>query len=116
MAGVNHFVHPDGYVAIMPPYLPAHPELVYLSGVLEMLSGLGVLFSSTRKPAGWGMIALLLAIFPANVHMALHPEQFPDIPGWVLYARLPFQLVFIAWVWWATRPDALNSMARRMPG
>lgn len=116
MAGANHFVHPDGYVAIMPPDLPAHLELVYISGVFEMLGGLGVLFSHTRKLAAWGLIALLIAISPANVHMALHPEQFPDIPAWVLYARLPFQLVFIAWVWWATRPDAAKAIEQRMTG
>lgn len=90
----------------MPPYLPAHLELVYLSGVFEMLGGLGVLFSQARKPAGWGLIALLVAIFPANLHMALSPTQFPTLPAWALYGRLPFQLVFIAWAWWATRPDS----------
>ena len=116
VAGANHFVHPDGYVAIMPPYLPAHLELVYISGVFEMLGGLGVLFSRTRKLAAWGLIALLIAIFPANVHMALHLEQFPDIPAWVLYARLLFHLVFIAWVWWAVRPDLPKAIARRMTG
>ncbi|MCH7975080.1 MAG: DoxX family protein [Bacteroidetes bacterium] len=116
VAGANHFVHPDGYVAIMPPYLPAHLELVYISGVFEMLGGLGVLFSRSRQLTGWGLIALLVAIFPANLDMALHPEQFPDIPAWVLYARLPFQLVFIAWVWWATRPDAAKAIEQRMTG
>ena len=112
VAGANHFVHPDGYVAIMPPYLPVHLELVYISGVFEILGGLGVLFLRTRKLAGWGLIALLVAIFPANLHMALNLAQFPDIPVWVLYARLPFQLVFIGWAWWATRTDSPNAIAR----
>jgi len=103
-------------VAIMPPYLPAHLELVYISGVFEMLGGLGALFSQTRKPAGWGLIALLVAIFPANLHMALSPTQFPTLPAWVLYARLLFHLVFIAWVWWAVRPDLPKAIARRMTG
>ena len=116
MAGVNHFVRPDGYVAITPPYLPAHLELVYLSGVLEILGGLGVLFSRSRQLVGWGLIVLLVAIFSANLHMALNLEQFPDIPAWGLYGRLPLQLVFIAWVWWTTRADSPRAIEQRMTG
>ncbi len=104
-AGVNHFVNPDFYTAIMPPYLPAHLELVYLSGVFEIVGGVGVLVGRVRSLAGWGLIALLVAVFPANLHMALHPEQFPDVTSLALYARLPFQIVFIAWAYWATRDD-----------
>jgi uncharacterized membrane protein len=104
-AGVNHFVNPDFYVRIMPPYLPAHRELVWLSGVFEVLGGVGVLLPRWRSLAGWGLVLLLFAVFPANLHMALNPELFPEAPRAALYGRLPLQLVFIAWAWWATRPD-----------
>ena len=100
-AGTAHFVWPDVFVQIVPPYLPA-PRLVYVSGVFEILGGVGVLFPETRVAAGWGLILLLLAVFPANVHMALHPDAFPRIPAWTLYLRLPLQFVLIAWVYWAT--------------
>jgi uncharacterized membrane protein len=105
-AGVNHFANPEFYVAIMPPWLPAHRELVYLSGMFEILGGLAVLVPRLRSLAGWGLVALLLAVYPANLHMALDPEQFSaQLPVWAIYARLPFQFVFIAWAIWATRPD-----------
>lgn len=109
VAGVNHFVNPDFYVGIMPPYMPAHRELVLLSGVFEVLGGLGVLVPAIRSLVGWGLILLLLAVFPANLHMALNPELFSDVPVWALYVRLPLQVVFIVWAWWATRPDAVGS-------
>jgi uncharacterized membrane protein len=106
-AGVNHFLSPDFYAAIMPPYLPWHRELVALSGVCELLGGVAVLIPALRSLAGWGLVALLLAVFPANVHMAVHPETYVEagVPLLGLYARLPLQLVFLAWAWWATRPD-----------
>ena len=115
VAGVNHFLNPDFYVAIMPPYLPAHLELVYLSGVFEVLGGLGVLLPATRRRAGWGLIALLIAVYPANVHMAMNPEPFvaQGTPLWGLYLRLHFQFVFMALVWWATKPEAPD--VRREP-
>ena len=98
-AGTMHFIKPRTYAAIMPDYLPAHRELVYASGVAEMAGGAGVLSESTRKPAGWWLIATLLAVFPANVNMALHPDRYSQIPAPALWARLPFQVLFIAWVW-----------------
>lgn len=104
-AGVNHFVNPGFYVRIMPPYLPAHLELVYLSGIFEVLGGIAVLWPGLRSLAGWGLVLLLLAVYPANLHMALHPELFPEMSAAALYARLPLQFVFIAWVYWATRPE-----------
>jgi len=103
LAGVNHFVNPDFYVAIMPPYLPWHLPLVWLSGVAEVALGIGVLVPKTRNVAGWGLVALLVAVFPANLHMALHHEDFADVPLWAVYLRLPLQLLLIAWAWWATR-------------
>jgi uncharacterized membrane protein len=97
-AGVNHFIVPRFYLAIMPPSLPAPLALIYISGVAEILGGLGVLVPRVRRLAAWGLIALLIAVFPANLYAAFH--GFGSIPAWVLWARLPFQLVFIAWVYW----------------
>ncbi len=101
-AGLSHFISPEFFVDIMPPYLPAHLELVYLSGVFEILGGLGVLHPKWRKAAGIGLLLLLIAVFPANIHMALHPELFAELPALALYLRLPLQGV-IAWlVWWGS--------------
>lgn len=108
-AGINHFLNPDFYVAIMPPYLPALGELVYLSGAFEVIGGVAVLVPAVRAAAGWGLILLLLAVFPANLHMALNPELFPDVSPTALYLRLPLQALFIAWAYWATRPDGVTS-------
>lgn len=94
--GVLHFVRPRFFEAIVPDYLPAHRELVYASGVAEFAGGLGLLFAATRRPAGWWLIATMIAVFPANVWMAQHPERYKDIPEAALWARLPLQLGFIA--------------------
>ncbi len=104
LGGANHFLNPDFYVAMMPPYLPAPTALVSVSGVFEMLGGIGVLVPTVRARAGWGLVLLLVAVFPANLHMALNPELFPGLSGFALYARLPFQALFVAWAYWATRP------------
>src|SRR3954453_4079559 len=104
-AGAMHFLRPRFYLAIMPPYLPRHRELVYASGVAEIAGGLGMI-AGARRPAGWWLIATLMAVFPANLHMALHPEDFPQMPRNALYARLPFQAVFIAWVRAAMRSES----------
>jgi uncharacterized membrane protein len=100
LAGALHFTHTGTYARIVPPYLPRHRELVWASGVAEIAGGLGLLHPRTREAAGWWLIATLLAVFPANVHMALHHEEFPEIPGGraTLLARLPFQGAFIALV------------------
>jgi uncharacterized membrane protein len=98
-AGALHFLRPRVYESIMPRYLPAQRELVYASGVAEMAGGAGVLAASTARPAGWWLIATLVAIFPANVEMAVHAERFPRIPRPLLWARLPLQPLLIAWVW-----------------
>jgi len=100
-AGVGHFTNTEFFLAIVPPYLPAPLPLVYISGVFEILGGLGVLHPASRRRAGFGLLALLLAVFPANIHMALNPTQFPDITTAALYGRLPLQFVFAAGVWWA---------------
>jgi uncharacterized membrane protein len=111
-AGVAHFANTAFFVAIVPPYLPAALALVYLSGVCEILGGLGVLLAATRRLAGWGLLALLAAVYPANVHMALHPELFPDLSPAALVARLPLQFVLAAWVWVATHPGPREGEAR----
>lgn len=104
-AGVNHFRSPDFYIGIMPPYLPAHDFLVALSGALEIIGGAGLLIPRARRWAGWGLVLLLIGVFPANIHMAASPELFAEIPQRALYLRLPLQFVLIAWVLWATQPE-----------
>jgi uncharacterized membrane protein len=104
LAGALHFAKPKMYETIMPPWLPRHRELVYASGVAEMVGGAGLMTERLRRPAGWWLIATLIAVFPANVHMALNAAEF-KVPGGqaALIGRLPFQLVFIAWVRGAMR-------------
>lgn len=104
-AGANHFVFTDFYISIIPPYLPYPRELVWISGVAEIAGGIGLLVERWRPAARWGLILLLLAVFPANLHMALEPDDFSRFPRWALYLRLPLQVVFLAWVWWAARPQ-----------
>jgi len=105
LAGLNHFIHPDGYIRIVPPYLPSPVALVELSGIAEIVLGILMLIPRTVRLAAWGSIALLIAVFPANIHMALHPELFPGIPPFLLWLRLPFQILFIAWAYYYTRPS-----------
>ena len=102
LAGILHFAKPEWYVRIMPPQLPAHRELVYASGAAEIAGGLGAMFAPTRRAAAFLNIATLLGIFPANVYMAVDAERFEKrVPGGrpALWARLPFQALFIAWAW-----------------
>ena len=100
-AGVMHFVIPRTYERAMPPYVPAHTELVYASGVAEIIGGLATLHPATRRFGSAFSIATLLAVFPANVHMALNADDFRDVPGGeaALWARLPVQALFIAWAY-----------------
>lgn len=100
-AGLNHFINPKTYLAIMPPYLPAHSLMVALSGGAEIVLGIGLLFPATRSLAAWGLIILLVAVFPANVHMALS-GRFQKIPGWLRWGRLPLQGVLIWWAYYYT--------------
>jgi uncharacterized membrane protein len=98
-AGANHFLHPKPYLSMVPSYLPSHEALVQISGVAEIAGGLGVLFVGTRRYAAWGLILLLLAVFPANLNVALHGWPGVNVPGWVLWCRLPLQGVLIWWVY-----------------
>ncbi len=108
LAGANHFREPEVYVAMMPGGLPWPLELVYISGVFEILGGLGLILPRTRRVAGWGLIALFIAVFPANLNMAINHLPLGDrvVPAWALWARLPLQLVFIAWARWVSRAPA----------
>jgi len=107
-AGVNHFVNPAPYLGMMPDALPAHLALVDLSGVAEILGGLGLILPATRRLAAWGLIALFVAVFPANLNMAINhlPLGTTSVPAWALWARLPLQLVLIWWAYGFTRRDA----------
>jgi uncharacterized membrane protein len=99
VAGALHFTRPRWYEAIVPDYLPAHRTIVYASGVAEVAGGAGLMVPAVRRPAGWWLIATLVAIFPANVEMAVHAERFRRVPEPLLWARLPVQGLLIAWVY-----------------
>ena len=104
--GVLHFVRPKPFVRIVPKFLPAPLALVYISGFFEVLGGVGLLIPGTRPWAAWGLIALYVAVFPANIYMLTHNISLnprKPIPRWALWLRLPFQLVFIAWAYWFTQ-------------
>ena len=111
--GIGHFVRPEGFLRIMPDYIPEslHMACVLVSGAAEIAGGVGLLIPRTRRAAAWGLVALLIAVFPANVHMAIHDIPMDDggeglgVWAWV---RLPFQLVFIAWTLWATRVEPVD--------
>jgi uncharacterized membrane protein len=104
LAGANHFIHTGFYLGIMPPYLPWHTALVFVSGAAEITLGSLLFFRRTERLAAWGLIALIIAVTPANIHMALHPDLFPDYSHAALLARLPLQCVLIIWAFWFTRP------------
>ncbi len=98
-AGICHWTATRLFMAVVPDYLPAHRGLVLVSGVAEIAGGVGVLVPAARRPAAWGLILLLIAVFPANLWMAQHPERFRSVPEWTLWARLPLQVVLIWWAW-----------------
>jgi uncharacterized membrane protein len=102
-AGANHFINPTFYRQIVPPTLSRPKLLVAVSGVCEIAGGAGLFIRPLRKLAGWGLIALLIAVFPANVYMAIAPNKIPQarFPAWALWGRLPLQFVVIAWIWFA---------------
>jgi len=105
VAGVTHFLAPKTYEAVVPPRLPRPRALVYASGLAEIGLGVGVLLERTRNVSAWGIVALLVAVFPANVYMATGedlPERVEDVPDAALWARLPLQAVLVAWALWYT--------------
>jgi uncharacterized membrane protein len=106
--GTLHFVIPRSFEAIMPPSIPRHREAVIVSGLAEIAGGVAIVPRRTRRFARWWLLGLLLAVFPANIHMAVNPEQVPGldlnkVPRWALWARLPLQPLAMLWVWRATR-------------
>jgi len=103
VAGANHFRSPEIYLGMMPGWLPSPLLLVNISGIAEIAGGVGVLIPATRQFSGWGLIALLIAVFPANLHVAMqgHMPGFALSP-FALWLRLPLQLVLIVWVWWTS--------------
>jgi len=103
VGGFAHFFSAEFFVAIMPAYLPWHYELVIISGVFEIAGALGLLIPQTRLFAAYGLIALCIAVFPANLNMALHPENFANVPVVALYLRLPLQLLIIWFIWWSVK-------------
>jgi len=105
LTGVLHFLAPRRYEAIMPPYIPRHREAVLLSGGAEIAGALAVVPEATRPFARWWLLGLLVAVFPANLHMALRPDDvrgLAGVPRWLLWARLPMQPLIGLWVWRAT--------------
>ena len=101
--GVGHFAAPDVYLKIMPPFLPDPRALVAISGIAELVLGALLLVRRTQVVAAWGLIALLVAVFPANLFMWRHAERFPGLPPVLLLFRLPLQALLVAWVWRYTR-------------
>ena len=103
--GMRHFIDPDFFLAIMPDYLPFHQEAVYISGFFEILLGGMLLFQKSRKVAGWGLIVLLIAVFPANMYLAQNEaaQQAIDISQTAAIVRLPFQALFIGIAFWHQR-------------
>jgi uncharacterized membrane protein len=99
LAGSLHFLRPRPYVSIVPDALPRKREIVYASGIAELAGGAGVLAPPTRRAAGWWLIATLIAIFPANVNMAVNAPRYRAVPEPLLWARLPLQGLLIGWVW-----------------
>lgn len=105
-AGVMHFVRPEFFVAVVPAYLPYPRALVYISGFFEIAGGIGLLIPAVSRLAAWGLVALFIAVFPANINMALNQTPINGVvyPA-ALWLRLPLQFVFIAWAYWLTKPN-----------
>jgi uncharacterized membrane protein len=117
IVGTLHFAVPDPFVKIVPPYLPYHLELVYISGFFEILGGIGLLVPPVSQAAAWGLILLFIAVFPANINMAVNAIYLPGIPdsSALRWGRLPLQAVLIAWAWWYTRTDSLEGQISLIP-
>ncbi|MFQ4136607.1 hypothetical protein PGN35_009825 [Nodosilinea sp. PGN35] len=107
VAGILHFAQPEPFIRIVPGFLPAPAALVYISGVIEIGLGIGLLVPAVRQQAAWGLVVLFIAVFPANLNMAINHIEIAGVPNtwWFQAIRLPFQLVLIAWAYWYTRPE-----------
>jgi len=113
IGGIAHFTSTDFFVAIMPPYIGFHREIVYISGVFEILGAIGILIPALRQWAGNGLLLLVVCVSPANIHMWLHPELFPDVPPAFLSIRLVVQVALLALIWWCTRMPARDQAVSR---
>ena len=113
VAGLSHFFADGVYIKIYPPLLPYPATMVYFTGVAEILGGIGLLIPSVSQAAAWGFVVLFIAVYPANINMAVNNIHIDNIPddNWFQAIRLPFQFVLIAWAYWLTRSDAFNSEA-----
>ena len=103
IGGITHFTNTDFFVAIMPPYLPWHLEIVYFTGALEIVFAIMLIPPATRELAGNLLIALTLAVTPANVHMWMNPQLYPDVEPFFLSLRLVIQVFLLFVIWWSTR-------------
>ncbi|BAZ51739.1 hypothetical protein NIES4103_43970 [Nostoc sp. NIES-4103] len=117
IVGVTHFVVPEQYVRIVPPQLPYPLGLVYLSGFYEILGGIGLLVPPVSQAAAWGLFVLFIAVYPANINMAVNLIKVDHIPNspWVHVIRLPLQAVLLAWAWWYTKPSDKEKQASLIP-
>jgi len=108
VAGILHFAQSEPFIRIVPDFLPAPAALVYISGVVEILLGIGLLIPATQQLSAWGLVALFIAVYPANLNMAFNHIHINGVPdGWWFQAiRLPFQFVLIAWAYWLTRDSS----------
>ena len=113
VAGISHFVAPYPYVKIVPPQLPYPEAIVYVSGFFEILGGIGLLVPFVSQAAAWGLVLLLIAVYPANINMAVNNIHIDNVPdgNWFQAIRLPFQFVLIAWAYWFTKPDKPSESA-----
>jgi uncharacterized membrane protein len=109
LAGVNHFINPNFYSRIMPPFLPVPLFLIYLSGFFQIMLGIMLIVPKFTRLAAWGLIALLIAVFPANIYMAVNTNLFSEINPQLIYLRLPLQFVIIVWAYWFTKSDTVKS-------
>ena len=107
VGGIGHFVATKFFVSIVPPYIPWPLAAVYVSAVFELLGAFGVLIPATRRLAGLGLFLLTLSVTPANVHMWLHSDLFPDFPAWTYSVRLAIQVLLLACIWWSTQSKAV---------
>jgi uncharacterized membrane protein len=118
IVGISHFAVSEPFVKIVPNFLPSHLALVYISGFFEILGGIGLLIPPVSRAAAWGLVALFIAVYPANINMAVNQISIAGIPSTPLLQaiRLPFQFVLVAWAWWYTQPnDNLESQVSLIP-
>ena len=113
IGGISHFTYPEPFLRIMPPYIPFHLAIVYISGALELIGALGLWIKPVRSLAGYGLMALTTAVTLANIHMFQHPDLFPSIPYWLLIVRFPIQVALIWLIWWCSRPPSRPSLMNK---